>query len=150
MKIGKSVVNFSISSSSSCTYKYKSIDEVPYWSLYSIPGDFIQDSTGERWRNDEPWTLTKIIKYLKRSKTRRVLNAYPRQSTKRRNSYDTSINGDSVSIYDKWTGEVFAIFAIQDRKLNNVYVAYKAPSSNHYYRTLALREASYRGLCDGD
>lgn len=135
MKIGKSVVSFSITASPN--YKYKSINEVPYWSLYSRPGDCLQDKEGIQWRSDRPFTLAEIKQYLKRFPGRRLLNAYPRQSTKRRTSYITLVHNNEAFIYDKWTGEVYATFVMQDNVLRDVYIAPNAPGHISYYRKLA-------------
>lgn len=135
MKIGKSVVNFSITASSSC--KCKSIDEVPYWSLYSRPGDCLQDELGHQWRSDRAITLAELKQYLERYPGRRLLDAYPRQSTNQRIRYEPFVQGEVVHIYSKWTGEIYATFVIQDNKLHNTYLAPDAPSHLSYYRKLA-------------
>lgn len=142
MKIGKSVVNFSITASSSC--KCKSIDEVPYWSLYSRPGDCLQEELGHQWRSDRPLTLAELKQYLERYPGRRLLNAYPRRSTNQHISYTTLVQGDTVHIYSKWTGEIYATFVIQDNVLHNTYLAPDAPSHSSYYRKLA----AYKLLAD--
>ena len=142
MKIGKSVVNFSITASSSC--KYKSIDEVPYWSLYSRPGDCVQEQIGHQWRSDRAITLAELKQYLERYPGRRLLNAYPRQSANQRGRYVTFVQGDTVHIYSKWTGKIYATFVIQDNKLHNTYLAPDAPSRLSYYRKLA----AYKLLVD--
>ena len=135
MKIGKSVVNFSITASSSC--KCKSIDEVPYWSLYSRPGDCLQDELGHQWRSDRPLTLAELKQYLERYPGRRLLNAYPRQSTNQRIRYEPFVQGNIVHIYSKWTGEIYATFVIQDNILRNTYLNPDAPIRPYYYRKLA-------------
>lgn len=137
MKIGKSVVNFSITASSSC--KCKSIDEVPYWSLYSRPGDFVQEQTGHQWRSDRALTLAELKQYLEHYPARRLLNAYPRQSTNQRNSYKVIVKDDIIHICNKWTGEVHAIFAIRDNMLHNTYLASDLPNSLLYYMKMAAK-----------
>lgn len=138
MKIGKSVVNFAITASSS--HNCKSIDEVPYWSLYSRQGDCLQEELGHQWHSDRAITLAELKQYLERYPDRRLLDAYPRKSTKQRISYTTSLQGDVVHIYSKWTGEIYAIYVIQDNILRNSYIAPDAPSRSSYYRKLAAHK----------
>ena len=143
MKIGKSVVKFSITASPSC--KYKSIDEVPYWSLYSRPGDCVQEQIGHQWKNDRAVTLAELKRYLERYPGRRLLDAYPRKSTSRRITYETFVQDNAVHIYSKWTGAIYATFVIQDNSFYNTFLAPGSPSPLSYYRKLA----AYRLWTDG-
>ena len=135
MKIGKSVVNFSLTASSSC--KYKSIDEVPYWSLYSRPGDCVQEDIGHQWRSDRAITFAKLKQYLERYPGRRLLNAYPRKSPTIRTSYAVNKRGDNIDIFSKWTGKIYATFAIEQSSsitcLRLTHLANDAPCDKTYY-----------------
>ena len=148
MKIGKSVVKFSITASPSC--KYKSIDEVPYWSLYSRPGDCVQEQIGHQWRNDRAVTLAELKRYLERYPGRRLLDAYPRKSTNKRISYESFVQDNAVHIYSKWTGEIYATFVITDGQLLNTYLADDTPSHISYYRKVAAYKAWLKNLMTYD
>ena len=148
MKIGKSVVNFSITASSSC--KCKSIDEVPYWSLYSRPGDCLQDELGHQWRSDRPLTLAELKQYLEHYPGRRLLDAYPRQSTNQRISYKTLTQGNIVHVYGRWDGEIYATFVVENNELRNTYIADDVRNNLHYYNILARKQAFAKGLINED
>lgn len=147
-KIGKSVVNFAITASSS--HNYKSIDEVPYWSLYSRPGDCVQDKLGAQWRSDRALTLAELKQYLKSYPGRRLLDAYPRKSAKQRISYATLVQDNIVHIYGKWDGEIYATFVVGNNELRNTYIADSMRNKLHYYNTLAKEQAFIKGLVNED
>ena len=148
MKIGKSVVNFTLGISSGC--KYSSIAEVPYWSLYSQTGDPVENETGHLWRSDRAVTFAELKQYLEHCPDRRLLNAYPRKSANRRTSYTTTVRNDTFDICDKWTGEIYATFVITDGKLLNTYLANDTPSHISYYRKVAAYQAWLKNLMTYD
>lgn len=135
MKIGKSVVNFSLTASSGC--QYISLADVPYWSLYSRPGDCVQEDIGNQWRSDRALTFAELKQYLERYPGRRLLNAYPRKSPNIRISYAISKRGNNIDIFSKWTGEIYATFAIEQfgsiAGLRLTYLANDAPCDKTYY-----------------
>lgn len=135
MKIGKSVVNFSLNVSSGC--QYTSLADVPYWSLYSRPGDCVQEDIGNQWRSDRALTFAELKQYLERYPGRRLLNAYPRKSPNIRISYAISKRGNNIDIFSKWTGEIYATFAIEQSGsiagLRLTYLANDAPCDKTYY-----------------
>lgn len=135
MKIGKSVVNFSLTASSSC--HYTSLADVPCWSLYSRPGDCVQEDIGSQWRSDRALTFAELKQYLERYPGRRLLNAYPRKSPTTRISYAISKRGNNIDIFSKWTGEIYATFAIEQSGsiagLRLTYLANDAPCNKTYY-----------------
>lgn len=144
MKIGKSVVNFSLTASSGC--QYTSLADVPYWSLYSRPGDCVQEDIGNQWRSDRALTFAELKQYLERYPGRRLLNAYPRKSLNIRISYAISKRGNNIDIFSKWTGEIYATFAIENGTLHNTYLQPDAPSPLSYYRKLAMYNAWQHNL----
>lgn len=148
MKIGKSVVNFAITASSS--HNYKSIDEVPYWSLYSRAGDCVQEDIGHQWRSDRALTFAEIKQYLERYPGRRLLNAYPRKSNKQNISYKTFVQDNLVHVYDKWTGEIYATFVAENNELRNTYIANSLANNLYYYNALAKERAFIKGLINRD
>lgn len=146
MKIGKSVVNFAITASSSCNYK--SIDEVPYWSLYSRPGDCLQNELGLQWRSDRAITLAELKQYLEHYPGRRLLYAYPRQSTERHICYATLVQDNTIHIYGKWDGEIYATFVAENNELRNTYIVDEVRNNLHYYNKLAKELAYSKRLID--
>ena len=103
MKIGNSRIYFNLSVNRS----FKSMDEVPYWTLYAMKGD----CTYPGWKSLKALTYNEIIAYLQNFKGHRVLMAYPRKSTNTRRVYAHDYNNDAHEfiIYDKHTGEVLYI-----------------------------------------
>lgn len=135
MKIGKSVVYFSINSSSSC--RYNSLADVPYWSLYSRPEDCVQKEIGNQWRSDRALTFAELKQYLERYPGHRVLDAYPRKSPKVNISYSVGKYGNNIEIINKWTGEIYASFAIEQEDdtytVRLTYLSKDAPCDKTYY-----------------
>lgn len=144
MKIGKSVVNFSLTASSGC--QYTSLADVPYWSLYSRPGDCVQEYIGHQWHGDRAITLAELKQYLENYPGRRLLNAYPRKSYKQRVSYETFVKDKIIHICDKWTGEIYATFAIENGTLSNTYLKPDVPLPLSYYRKIAMYNAWQKDL----
>ena len=135
MKIGKSIVNFSLTESSGC--RYTSLADVPYWSLYSRPGDCVENDIGHQWRSDRAVTFAELKQYLERYPGRRLLDAYPRKSPTTHISYSINEQGNDIAVFDKWTGQIYATFAIEQPgdsdKLRLTYLADNAPSDKTYY-----------------
>lgn len=148
MKINNSIVNFSLGISTG--HNYKSIDEVPYWSLYSRPGDCVQDATGNQWRSAGPMSMLELTEMLNDTNMHRELNAYPRKSRKIQTSYQTLLSSGhihSVDIIDKWNGDVIATVEFRHRlgreasgHLAITFLASYAPSNKSYYLRLAANK----------
>lgn len=136
MKIGKSSIYFHLTAVNS--HPHKSIASVPYWSLYSRPGDCIQDTDGKQWCSDRPLTFAELEQYLEQYPERRILDAYPRKSTAKRSThYMSLIQDNNVHICNKSTKEIYATFAIHNDNLHNTYLRPNSPSPLSYYRKLA-------------
>lgn len=134
MKINNSTIKFNMGAYTA--HKYTSIEDVPYWSLYSLPNDCIEKETGRQWRSDRAITLDELKEYLQRYDGKRKLMAYPRKSANRRNSYKIKVKANVATIADKWSNKVAARFTfVQDiNKWFNTYIDNKHNMS--YYKKL--------------
>ena len=113
MKIGNSTIQFNVTANNNivqydyCINKYvlqtdgecfdnrrDAIKEVPYWALYARKGDCISPN----WKSTRVLTYNQIVEYLTKYIGHRVLEAYPRISNKRRNTYAACRNDKDNNI----------------------------------------------------
>lgn len=116
MKINNSVVQFKLTCIRKRDGSYYTMDEIPYWSLYSQSGDSTQWATGEQWRSPVAMTYNEVVNFLSDCPNRHVLAAYPRfsRTTRRSYIYGYSAYSDEFTIIDRYTGELLYSCTVDD------------------------------------
>ena len=111
MKISNSTIQFNFSCTRTPKGERCTIDNVPYWKLYSRDGDCIQNDIGRQWCSTRVLTYAEIVEYLQNFPRHRVLVAYPRFSENTRNVFEYYYDkpNDEFGIYNPHTGEVYYI-----------------------------------------
>ena len=134
MKIGKSTINFNLSCKQTPSGERCTLQNVPYWKLYSRKGDCIQRYIGHKWLSDRVLTYKQIVDYLSNFPGHRVLEAYPRFSENTRNAYQYYFDkpSEEFGVTNLYTGEV--VFIMQAYNANRfVYLSSDYSSSMKYY-----------------
>lgn len=110
MKIGNSTVKFNLTIAKTPSGEKTTLQNVPYWRLYSRKGDDLPN-----WRSPVVLTYEGVINLVKRQNEdgiRCVLEAYPRFSTARRKSYKYCIENTDFVVKDKYTNITYCKFDI--------------------------------------
>lgn len=115
MKIGNSTIQFNLTVKITPSGEKCTLQNVPYWKLYSRQGDCISND----WHSTRALTYEEIVEYLTNYKGHRILEAYPRFSLNVRNRYiyKTSSYCTQGVVIDKHTDEIVCIIDLMTSQI---------------------------------